>query len=123
MIAETAGLGGGRDDWLNDLMCEAMAAVNRGVDLHGICMFPAVDMRDWETDEWLHMGIADIEELPDGALMRTPYLPYVQALRWWQNRLNRVTRLDENPFDQPVTLEDVVQAAKELNPSADVGWN
>jgi hypothetical protein len=42
----------------------SLAAVNRGVDLHGICLFPAVDMTDWHTGEWLHMGIADVEPLP-----------------------------------------------------------
>lgn len=54
-----------------------LAAVNRGVDLHGICLFPAVDMTDWHSGEWLHMGVADVEELPGGTLMRKPYLPYV----------------------------------------------
>jgi beta-glucosidase/6-phospho-beta-glucosidase/beta-galactosidase len=47
IVAETSGLYGGRPDWLNDVVCECLAAVNRGVDLHGICLFPAVDMTDW----------------------------------------------------------------------------
>jgi hypothetical protein len=111
IVAETSGLHGGRPDWLNDVVSESLAAVNRGVDLHGVCLFPAVDMTDWHTGEWLHMGIADVERLPTGALMRTPFVPYVEALRTWQRRLRRVTELDEDPFDQPVNLEDVVAAA------------
>ena len=79
---------------------ESLAAVNRGVDLHGICLFPAVDMADWHTGEWLHMGIADVEELPSGALMRTPFPPYVQRAAHWQQRLNRVTELDDDPVRQ-----------------------
>jgi beta-glucosidase/6-phospho-beta-glucosidase/beta-galactosidase len=122
IIAETAGLHGGRDDWLNDMFCECMAAVNRGVDLHGICLFPAVDMQDWHSRKWLHMGIADVEELPNGALMRKPYPPYVEALRVWQRRLKRVTRLDEDPFDQPVDLGDVAEVARVLAPQADKEW-
>ena len=123
IVAETSGLEGGRDDWLNDVVMESLAAVNRGVDLHGICMFPAVDMPDWHTDKWLHNGIADVELLPSGALMRKPFLPYVQALHHWQRRLNRVTELDENPFDAPVNLEDIVKAARELDPKADPDWH
>jgi beta-glucosidase/6-phospho-beta-glucosidase/beta-galactosidase len=123
IIAETSGLHGGRPDWLNDVTCEALAAVNRGVDLHGICLFPAVDMTDWHTGEWLHMGIADVEELPDGALMRKPFLPYTETLRSWQQRLRRVTRLDENPYDSPVNLQDIVDAAREEAPVADANWN
>jgi beta-glucosidase/6-phospho-beta-glucosidase/beta-galactosidase len=123
VVAETSGLHGGRPDWLNDVASECLATVNRGVDLHGICLFPAVDMTDWHTGEWLHMGIADVERLPTGALMRTPFLPYVEALHRWQRRLRRVTELDEDPFDEPVDLDDVVAAARELRPEADADWS
>jgi hypothetical protein len=123
IVAETSGLEGGRDDWLNDVVSECLAAVNRGVDLHGVCLFPAVDMPDWHTGKWLHNGIADLEPLPNGALMRKPYLPYVEALHGWQRRLNRVTELDEDPFDSPVNLGDVIEAARELAPAADSDWH
>ncbi len=123
IVAETSGIKGGRPDWLNDMATEALAALNRGVDLHGICLFPAVDMTDWHSGEWLHMGIADVEPLPNGALMRKPFLPYVQALHAWQRRLNRPTSLDENPFDKAVDLEDVRRAAREMQPQSDAKWH
>jgi beta-glucosidase/6-phospho-beta-glucosidase/beta-galactosidase len=123
IVAETSGLHGGRDDWLNDVVGESLAAVNRGVDLHGVCLFPAVDMPNWHNGEWLHNGIADVERLPSGALMRKPFLPYVDALHDWQRRLNRVTRLDEDPFDTAVDLEDIIEAAKVLAPKADADWH
>jgi hypothetical protein len=123
IVAETSGLKGGRADWLNDVVSESLAAVNRGVDLHGICMFPAVDMPDWHNGEWLHNGIADLELLPSGSLMRTPYVPYVEALHRWQRKLNRVTELDEDPFDAAVDLEDIVRAAREIAPVADANWH
>jgi hypothetical protein len=123
IIAETSGLHGGRPEWLNDITCEALAAVNRGVELHGICLFPAVDMQDWHTREWLHMGIADVEPLPSGALMRRPFQPYVDALHRWERRLKRVEVLDEDPYDSPVTLQDIRDAARELDPQADKEWN
>jgi beta-glucosidase/6-phospho-beta-glucosidase/beta-galactosidase len=123
IIAETSGLHGGRADWLNDLMNEALSAVERGVELHGTCLFPAVDMTDWNTGEWLHMGIADVEQLPTGALMRTPYQPYVQMLRSWQERLKRSTSLDEDPFDTPVELDDVREAAQRIAATPDANWH
>jgi hypothetical protein len=123
IVAETSGLKGGRPDWLNDVVSESLAAVNRGVDLHGICLFPAVDMPDWHNGEWLHNGIADLERLPSGALMRTPYVPYVECLHAWQRRLNRVTELDEDPYDSPVNLEDIVEAAKHFAPAPDDNWH
>ncbi|HEX8240926.1 MAG TPA: hypothetical protein VF574_14420 [Allosphingosinicella sp.] len=123
IVAETSGLKGGRPDWLNDVVAESLAAVNRGVDLHGVCLFPAVDMPDWGTGEWVKNGIADLERLPNGTLMRVPYVPYVEALHGWQRRLNRVTELDEDPFDAAVDLEDIVKAAREMAPVADSNWS
>jgi beta-glucosidase/6-phospho-beta-glucosidase/beta-galactosidase len=123
IVAETSGLHGGRPDWLNDIACEALAAISRGVDLHGLCLFPAVDMTDWHTGEWLHMGIADLDPLPNGTLLRKPFLPYVQMLQHWQTRLNRPTRLDTDPFDTPVELQDVIKAAREMNFAPDQNWH
>jgi beta-glucosidase/6-phospho-beta-glucosidase/beta-galactosidase len=123
IVAETSGLHGGRPDWLNDVACEALAAINRGVDLHGLCLFPAVDMTDWHTGEWLHMGIADVEPLPNGTLLRKPFLPYVQMLQRWQTRLNRPTNLDADPFDKPVELQDVIKAACETDFAPDQNWH
>ena len=123
IVAETSGLKGGRPDWLNDVVGESLAAVNKGVDLHGVCLFPAVDMRDWGKGDWLHNGIADVEELPDGSLMRKPFLPYVQCLHKWQRKLNRVTKLDDDPFDSAVNLEDIRAAAKELQLQPDANWS
>jgi hypothetical protein len=123
IVAETSGLHGGRPDWLNDVACESLAAVNRGVELHGICLFPAVDMQDWHSGEWLHMGIADVEPLPDGSLMRKPFLPYVDELHRWQRRLKRVEVLDADPYDKPVTLQDIRDAARELDPQPDEAWH
>jgi beta-glucosidase/6-phospho-beta-glucosidase/beta-galactosidase len=122
ILAETSGLGEGRTAWLKDVMEEALAAVDRGVDLHGVCLFPAVDMPDWHTGEWLHMGICDVVE-EGGRLRRVPYQPYVDELRRWQKLLNRVTELDEDPFDQPVDLADVVAAAKQLKMKPDTNWS
>jgi hypothetical protein len=123
IVAETSGISGGRPQWLDDMVCESLAAVNRGVELHGVCLFPAVDMTDWHNGRWLHMGIADVERLPSGALMRKPFVPYTEALRRWQERLHRVTKLDEDPYDEPVNLGDIVDAAKDLAPTADADWS
>src|SRR5919112_2120251 len=122
IIGETSGLGDGRPAWLKDVMEESLAAVARGIDLHGVCLFPAVDMPDWHTGEWLHNGICDLVD-ESGDLRRIPFEPYVQELRRWQKILNRVTELDEDPFSDPVELQDVVDAAERLQTQADRDWS
>jgi hypothetical protein len=99
-----------------------MAAVNRGIDLHGICLFPAVDMPDWHTGEWLHNGICDLEDI-GGTLRRVPFAPYVDELRRWQRELNRVIELDADPFSDPVELQDVIDAARRIEVRADRDWH
>ena len=121
IIGETSGMGAGRADWLRDVMEESLAAVERGMDLQGICLFPAVDMPDWHTGQWLHNGLCDLVE-EGGDLRRVPDPAYVGELRRWQKELNRVTQLDEDPFSDPVELQDVVDAAHRLNKRPDRDW-
>lgn len=123
ILAETSGIKGGRPDWLNDIANEGLAAVSQGVDLHGICLFPAVDMTDWHTREWLHMGIADVQPLPDGTLQRSLFEPYAACLRSWQHELKRVTTLDEDPYDKPVDLDDIIAAAQSRAAVPDADWH
>jgi beta-glucosidase/6-phospho-beta-glucosidase/beta-galactosidase len=121
VIAETSGLARGRPDWLRDVMQESLAAVYRGIDLHGVCLFPGVDMPDWHTGEWLHNGICDLVE-EDGDLRRVRDDEYVEELHRWQKRLNRVMVLDEDPFSDPVDLQDVIEAADRYKLKGDVDW-
>jgi hypothetical protein len=51
-----------------------------------------------------------------------PNEAYVQELRRWQKELNRVTELDEDPFSDPVELQDVVQAAQRMQIKPDKDW-
>lgn len=79
-------------------------------------------MPDWHTGEWLHNGISDVED-KNGELVRKPCEPYIAELRKWQKEFNRVTVLDEDPFSDPVELQDVVDAAKRLNKQPDKNWS
>ncbi len=121
-MARRVGRGDGRPAWLKDVMEEALAAVARGVDLHGVCLFPAVTMPNWHTGEWLQNGLCDVVP-EDGNLRRVPYQPYIDELRRWQHRLKRVTELDEDPFDEPVNLDDVVAAARTRPVTSDRNWH
>jgi beta-glucosidase/6-phospho-beta-glucosidase/beta-galactosidase len=122
VIGETSGMGRGRAAWLKDVMEESLAAVDEGMDLHGVCLFPAVDMPDWHTGQWIHNGIYDLVE-EGGDLRRVAHWPYVEELRRWQRELNRVTVLDADPFSDPVELQDVVDAAARLKMKPDRDWS
>ena len=85
IVGETSGLEEGRHHWLRDVTQEALAAVDMGVDLHGVCLFPAVDMPDWHKGIWVHNGLCDLIE-DDADLRRVPAKAYCDELRRWQRR-------------------------------------
>ncbi|MEO6092994.1 MAG: hypothetical protein ABIT04_07810 [Novosphingobium sp.] len=80
-------------------------------------------MADLRSGEWLHMGIADVNPLSDGTLERVPFEPYVAALRNWQNILGRSLVLDDDPYDKPIDLADIANAARKLNVTPDADWH
>jgi hypothetical protein len=123
IIAETAGRGPGRSHWLNDMASECLSAIRRGVDLHGICLFPAVDMTDWHTGEWLKLGLADVQPLPDGTLMRVTNVDYADTLRGWQALLENAGALDEDPYSDPIDLDRIAEIAEQHQLTADADWH
>ena len=92
------------------------------MDLHGICLIYGVDMPDGHTGEWFHNGICDLVD-ESGALCRVLDSAYVDEPRRWQKLLNGVTELDEDPFSDPVALDDVVQAAHRMRTKPDKSWS
>jgi hypothetical protein len=52
-----------------------------------------------------------------------PYEPYIAELRRWQKEFNRVMTLDTDPLSDPVELQDVIDAAKRLQPEPDRNWS
>jgi hypothetical protein len=79
-------------------------------------------MPDWHTGEWLHNGLFDLVD-EGGDLKRVPAAEYIDELHRWQKELNRVTVLDEDPFSDPVELQDVVDAARRLQEKPDRNWS
>lgn len=85
IIGETSGYQDTRDEWLRMVMEESLRALNSGIDLQGICLYPCVDIPDWQSGQWARIGIYDIHDSKTHA--RVPCAPYIEELRRWQNVL------------------------------------
>jgi hypothetical protein len=92
IIGETSGHRDQRAAWLRMTMEESLTALNDGIDLQGVCLYPCVDMPDWQSGEWAKIGIFDIEDCDTGE--RCPCEPYIEELRWWQKALDTLEQVE-----------------------------
>lgn len=112
IIGETSGYQEHRAEWLRMTMEESLKALNRGVDLHGICLYPCVDIPDWQSGEWAKIGIYDINDA--AACDRCPCDAYIAELRRWQRTLDRPHAVEPEELDTEegrVQLQEVRQYA------------
>src|SRR5262249_26547631 len=54
LVSETSSHGEFRASWLRDIGAECLRAVRRGVDLHGLCLYPILDMFDSHAEHNTH---------------------------------------------------------------------
>jgi UDP-galactopyranose mutase len=90
ILAETSHVGSGRGFWIKEVAQEAALAIQQGVDLKGICIYPIIDRPDWDNPcEWHRCGLWEVNPAADADLQRVLSQPYAVALRQAQ-------RLTEN---------------------------
>src|SRR5206468_7702672 len=60
-LAETSHYGTGRAAWIEEVAAECGKALDRGLPLEGICLYPILDRFDWEDDRhWHNSGLWDM---------------------------------------------------------------
>jgi beta-glucosidase/6-phospho-beta-glucosidase/beta-galactosidase len=79
VLAETSHSGEHRPNWLELITKECIKAIEFGVPLKGICLYPIIDRPDWDhLHNWHHSGLWDANEKEPGA--RWLNEPYAAAL-------------------------------------------
>jgi beta-glucosidase/6-phospho-beta-glucosidase/beta-galactosidase len=81
LIAETSHFGAGRARWIREIGSEVYQALQAGVPVGGVCIYPILDRYDWENrDHWHNSGLWDLERLDSGKLKRVLNSEYAIAL-------------------------------------------
>jgi beta-glucosidase/6-phospho-beta-glucosidase/beta-galactosidase len=115
IIGETSGYQDKRGEWLRMTMEESMRALNSGVDLQGICLYPCVDIPDWNSGEWARIGIYDLQDTE--ACERIACEEYIAELRRWQKVLDHPESLEPDALARgglgTVQLAEVRRRASE----------
>ena len=98
IVSETSHVGAGRAEWITDIADEVARARAGGVDVDGICLYPAVDRPDWEkADHWHRSGLWDVEPDAPRPFARRLDVPYARALRRARRRLDRIRFASPSP--------------------------
>jgi hypothetical protein len=82
VIAETSHYGIGRAPWLDEIARECRMALDRGVPLEGVCLYPILDRFDWEDHtHWHNSGLWDMDKNGGGHYTRVLNQEYARVLR------------------------------------------
>lgn len=96
IIGETSGYQDKRAEWLRMTMEESLKAISAGVDLHGICLYPFVDVHDWWSQKWAKIGVYDVTD--KSSFERVPHDPYIEELRRWQKLLDQPENVEPDGY-------------------------
>jgi hypothetical protein len=80
-LAETSHFGVGRGAWIAEIAAEVRAALQAGVPIEGVCLYPILDRPDWDDSEhWHNSGLWDLQPV-DGRVVRVLNQEYAADLR------------------------------------------
>jgi hypothetical protein len=57
LIAETGAEGSGRASWLHYVCSEVREAIDLGIPIEGICLYPIIDYPGWDNERTCHVGL------------------------------------------------------------------
>ncbi len=93
IVSETSSQGELRAGWLREIGEECLHALDSGVDLHGLCIYPVMDMFEWHehSGEPLRMGLWELcrADHDHACLERIAHEPAVCEIRRLQARAQR----------------------------------
>ena len=118
VISETGSTAGSRPSWLRHLVDEAQRALEAGVDLQAICLYPVITSPDWnDRAAFFDGGLWDVEPQLDGRLERVLAPAVASALHEAQTLLDPAAvtgALLVGPEPSPPETELLFAAASKL---------
>jgi hypothetical protein len=78
LVAETGAEGSARTAWLFYVAGEVRAAIEAGVPVEGICLYPIIDYPGWEDDRPCDVGLMGVAD-PQG--QRSVYQPLAEEIQ------------------------------------------
>jgi len=87
IIAETGHFGEGRAEWLEFILPECLEAMNHGVNLQGVCLYPLIGRPDWDNlDHYHNSGLWDIDNPFKQRIVCEPYMHIIKQFQVFFNQ-------------------------------------
>jgi beta-glucosidase/6-phospho-beta-glucosidase/beta-galactosidase len=89
ILTETGHFNEGRAQWISEITDECKKAIELGIDLRGICIYPIIERPDWDDLALSHKsGLWDLDENNN----RLPHQESLNSLMLSINEINNSTR-------------------------------
>jgi beta-glucosidase/6-phospho-beta-glucosidase/beta-galactosidase len=88
-IAETGTEDEFRPTWFNYVCGEVMAAIQMGIPIEGVCLYPIVNHPGWEDDRHCHNGLWDY---PNAVGNREIYQPLAHQLQYQRQQIEQIIK-------------------------------
>ncbi|TFW25982.1 glycosyltransferase, partial [Duganella callida] len=109
LLAETSHVGSGRGVWIRQMAEQAALAVQHGVDLRGVCLYPAIDRPDWDhAEHWHRSGLWDVDLHSTPPLARVAVPPYATALHQAIRLTNHLCHLPTEPHQRESAMQTMI---------------
>lgn len=77
-LSETGHFGDGRAEWIEEVANECCVAIEQGIPLLGVCIYPVTDRPDWDDlSSYSDCGIYDLDECNN----RLPHIDSINAIK------------------------------------------
>ena len=85
-VGETSHVGSGRAEWLREMADELCRAVDVGVPVEGVCLYPIIDRFEWDNpNHWHNSGLWDFTRDAEGNFQRVLNGEYAAEL--WDSQM------------------------------------
>ncbi|WP_311197521.1 NAD(P)-binding protein [Rugamonas brunnea] len=97
VLAETSHVGSGRGTWIREMAEQVLMARERGADVRGLCLYPAIDRPDWDdAAHWHRSGLWEPDHGGADPLARVLVPPYATALQQAIGLTDSLCHTEEN---------------------------
>jgi beta-glucosidase/6-phospho-beta-glucosidase/beta-galactosidase len=99
-LSETGHFGVGRAPWITEVTKECIAAIDKGVEFLGMCIYPVIDRPDWDDLHNYHdCGIWDMDEFKN----RIPHTDSIIAIKEGQKLVDEYFENNEPSMLKKIT--------------------